>query len=43
MRDIVHCDYHMHTRYLGCANATMEIGPIVKECERLGGVPSNFT
>lgn len=29
-------DYHIHTKYLGCANATMEIPDIIKECERLG-------
>ena len=30
------CDFHIHTKYLGCANSTMEIPAIVKECERLG-------
>ncbi len=30
------CDFHIHTAYLGCANETMEIADIVKECERLG-------
>ncbi len=30
------CDFHVHTKYLGCANATMEIPAIVRECERLG-------
>jgi len=30
------CDYHVHTKYLGCANETMEIPAILKECERLG-------
>ncbi len=29
-------DYHIHTKYLGCGNATMEVPSIVKECERLG-------
>lgn len=36
MTDIPRCDFHIHTKYLGCANATMEITAIVKECERLG-------
>lgn len=30
------CDFHIHTKYLGCANGTMEVPAIVKECERLG-------
>ena len=30
------CDYHIHTQYLGCANATMEVPAIAKECERWG-------
>jgi len=29
-------DFHIHTKYLGCANGTMEVGAILKECERLG-------
>ena len=29
-------DFHVHTKYLGCANATMEVLAIVRECERLG-------
>lgn len=29
-------DLHMHTKYLGCANATMEIPAMVAECQRLG-------
>jgi histidinol phosphatase-like PHP family hydrolase len=29
-------DFHMHTKYLGCANETMEIPAIISECERLG-------
>ncbi|HIE51179.1 MAG TPA: PHP domain-containing protein [Armatimonadetes bacterium] len=29
-------DFHLHTKYLGCANETMEVGAIVAECERLG-------
>ncbi len=34
--DIPHYDFHIHTKYLGCANATMEIDAIVRQCERLG-------
>lgn len=30
------CDYHMHTKYLKCADDTMEIEAIVQECIRLG-------
>ena len=30
------CDLHIHTKYLGCADATMEVAAIVKECERIG-------
>lgn len=30
------CDFHIHTKYLGCGNATMEIAAIVRECQRLG-------
>lgn len=29
-------DFHIHTKYLGCANETMEVADIVRECERLG-------
>jgi histidinol phosphatase-like PHP family hydrolase len=29
-------DFHIHTKYLGCANETMEVPEIVKVCERLG-------
>jgi len=29
-------DFHMHTKYLGCANGTMEVADIVRECERIG-------
>jgi len=29
-------DYHIHTKYLGCANETMEVPAIIAECERLG-------
>jgi len=36
-------DFHIHTKYLGCANATMEIPSIVKECERLGVVSLAIT
>ena len=30
------CDYHIHTKYLRCANETMEVAAIVEECRRLG-------
>lgn len=36
-------DYHIHTKYLGCGNATMEIPAIVRECERLGVVSLAIT
>jgi histidinol phosphatase-like PHP family hydrolase len=29
-------DIHIHTKYLGCANETMELSAIARECERLG-------
>ncbi len=29
-------DFHIHTKYLGCANGTMEVAAIVNECERCG-------
>ncbi|MFC1525963.1 PHP domain-containing protein [Candidatus Latescibacterota bacterium] len=29
-------DFHIHTKYLKCANETMEVDAIVRECERLG-------
>lgn len=29
-------DFHIHTKYLRCANETMEIPAIVRQCERLG-------
>ncbi len=29
-------DFHIHTKYLGCGNATMEVNAIVETCERLG-------
>ena len=36
MKEIPCCDFHIHTKYLGCANATMAVPAIVRECERLG-------
>ena len=36
MTDVPRCDFHIHTKYLGCANKTMEVPAIVRECERLG-------
>lgn len=29
-------DFHMHTKYLRCANETMEVNAIDRECRRLG-------
>ena len=29
-------DFHIHTKHMGCANATMDVPAIVAECERLG-------
>ncbi len=36
MTDIPRYDFHIHTKYLGCAYETMDIPSIVKECVRLG-------
>ena len=36
MKDRMRCDYHMHTKYLGCANGTMEVPAMVRECEQIG-------
>ena len=36
MTDLPRHDSHIHTKYLGCANGTMEVPAIVQECERLG-------
>jgi len=36
MTDIPRYDFHMHTKYLGCANGTMEIPAMIRECEQLG-------
>ena len=36
MTDIPKRDFHIHTKYLGCANGTMEVHDIVRECQRLG-------
>ena len=36
MAGLPKCDCHIHTKYLGCANSTMEVPAIVQECERLG-------
>ena len=29
-------DLHIHTKYLGCANETMEVDAVARECERVG-------
>ncbi len=31
-----HTDYHIHTHYLGCANSTMTLPEIIRECQSLG-------
>ncbi len=36
MKDGMRCDYHTHTKYLGCANETMDVPAMVRECERIG-------
>ena len=35
-------DFHIHTKYLGCANETMEVEPVVREFERLGAERIGF-
>ena len=36
-------DLHIHTKYLGCANETMEVDAVAAECERLGVECIGFT
>jgi histidinol phosphatase-like PHP family hydrolase len=36
MTTIPRCDMHTHTKYLKCANETMEIPAMVRECQRVG-------
>jgi histidinol phosphatase-like PHP family hydrolase len=36
-------DFHIHTKYLKCANETMEVEAVVRECERLGVTALAFT
>ena len=36
MNDIPKYDFHIHTKYLGCANNTMEVPAIIAECHRIG-------
>jgi len=36
-------DLHIHTKYLRCANETMEVADIVRECERLGVIALGIT
>ncbi len=33
---LLRCDNHIHTKYLRCANGTMEVPAIAAECRRLG-------
>jgi len=37
------CDFHIHTKHLKCANETMEVPAIIKECDRLGMTAVGFT
>ena len=30
------CDFHIHTKYLGCANETMELDAIARRCREVG-------
>jgi len=43
MSDIPRCDFHIHTKYLGCANETMIVADIAAECERLGATAIGIT
>ena len=43
MSDIPRCDFHIHTKYLGCANDTMGVESILKECRRLGATQVGIT
>ena len=36
MTNIPRFDFHIHTKYLKCADETMEVVDIIHECERLG-------
>ena len=36
-------DYHIHTKYLGCANETMLVPDILRQCEALGVESVAFT
>ncbi len=36
MNEAPRWDFHIHTKYLGCADATMEVAAIVRECARIG-------
>ncbi len=36
MSETPRLDFHIHTQYLRCADATMEVAAIVRECGRLG-------
>jgi histidinol phosphatase-like PHP family hydrolase len=43
MSDAPRCDFHIHTKYLGCANETMEVARIAAECERIGATVIGIT
>ena len=36
-------DFHIHTKYLNCANETMEVPAILAECERVGAAAIAIT
>jgi len=37
-----HYDFHIHTKYLGCADSTMEVPAILAECRRIGAAAIGF-
>ncbi len=43
MLPIPRYDFHVHTKYLKCANATMEVAAVVRECERIGVTRLGFS
>ncbi|MFH2071023.1 MAG: PHP domain-containing protein [Elusimicrobiota bacterium] len=43
MAETPRCDFHIHTKYLKCANETMDVFAVVRECERLGVESLGFT
>jgi len=43
MAECGRCDFHIHTKYLGCANATMEVPAIAARCRELGAATIGIT